>query len=138
MGLCHHRLTRTPDLQSSTADMHFSTELLAAGELDPSIQQAWHTLLTGSKSPEKVFQTPEYFDFISQIPNKENSQEILVAKDPASQKIMAILPLRTGRRTLCLNVGNYTFLHLRLRTIALLGSIPLAGNEPQLHTCWLN
>lgn len=120
-------------LHDPKADIPFSTELLTAGPLEPALQQAWQTLLAHSKSPEKVFQTPEYFAFISQIPNKGNSQELLVAKDALSQEIIAVLPLRAGRRTLCLNIGNYTVLHLRLRAIALLGSIPLTTDNLSLR-----
>lgn len=119
-------------LQNLTIGNDFRTELLPTGYLDASIQQAWKTLLTHSKSPEKVFQTPGYFEFISQLPNKDNSQELIIAKSAHNQEIMAVLPLRTGRRTLHLNVGKHTLVHLRLRTIALLGSTPLAADNPQL------
>lgn len=122
-----------PTLQDPTEGVPFSTELLVAGPLEPAVHQAWQTLLMDSKSPEKVFQTPEYFEFISQIPNKGNSQELLVAKDALTQEIIAIIPLRTGRRTLLLNIGSHTLLHLRLHTIALLGSIPLTTENLALR-----
>ncbi|BDT67624.1 hypothetical protein os1_18010 [Comamonadaceae bacterium OS-1] len=116
----------------SPVNTHFSTELVSAGAMDPSIQRAWARLLADSKSPEKVFQTPEYFAFISQNPSKANSQELVVAKNAHSQEVMAILPLRTGRRSLPLNIGTYTLLYLHLRTVALLGSIPMAIENPEL------
>ncbi|WP_367850203.1 GNAT family N-acetyltransferase [Rhodoferax sp. WC2427] len=116
----------------STANTDFSTELVETGPLDPAIQRAWEGFLAISKSPEKVFQTPEYFAFISQNPVKSSSQELVVARNAHNQEIVAVLPLRTGRRSLPLNIGNFTFLYLHLRTVALLGSVPMGAASPEM------
>ncbi|WP_394790976.1 GNAT family N-acetyltransferase [Rhodoferax sp.] len=114
--------------------MHFNfcTIPAAQAHTDPELQQAWQALVAQSKSPEAIFQTPGYFEFISAVPNLGNRQELVLVRDGDTQAIVGILPLRTGRRTLCLDLGRRTLLRLRLNTIALLGSIPLLPDEPAL------
>ncbi|MDB5893857.1 MAG: family N-acetyltransferase [Rhodoferax sp.] len=100
----------------SATDQPFNSELLAA----------WAHLLQLADSPETVFQTPGYFDFISSLPNVENVQELVVVRQVSSQRIVAVVPVRAGRRTLSLRLGERVLARIRIRTVALLGSIPLA------------
>ncbi len=112
--------------------MHCRIQPVTDADTDLDIGDAWNRLLLESKSPETVFQTPGYFDFISEIPNKKNKQIILLIKSLSEEKIIGIIPLRTGQRTLFLQAGNRTIARLRTNTIALLGSIPLTPHRPEV------
>ncbi|MCX7279576.1 MAG: GNAT family N-acetyltransferase [Burkholderiales bacterium] len=119
-------------MDTSGSSAEFTIERANKHSSDPDFLNTWNDLLSGSQSPEAIFQTPEYFEFISLLPNKYNTQELVVIKSLVQQKIIGIVPLRTGRRTFELQVGNKIFGRLRMKTIALLGSIPLAASNPAI------
>lgn len=110
--------------------LSFCTESASSANADPALQRRWEALVAQSQSPEAVFQTPGYFDFISAVPNLKNTQRLVVLRDTRSQDIVGVVPLRAGRRTWPLALGGLTLARLRLNTIALLGSVPLAPHEP--------
>ena len=118
---------RYPQLSAHHAPC--TVQLVSATDNTIDIGEAWRRLLIESQSPEIIFQTSGYFDFISELPNKNNKQILLLIKNTLSQKIIGVIPLRTGQRTFSLQAGSCTIGRLRLDTIALLGSIPLTPHH---------
>jgi hypothetical protein len=114
-----------PGQYSDTCRVNFTIERSTAIAEDAALSATWNALLNQSKSPETIFQTPAYFDFITRAPNKENYQALVLVREHGSQRVIGVVPIRTGRRTLPLQVGSRTMGRLRVQTIALLGSIPL-------------
>jgi len=119
-------------LHRSAYGVDFTIERSAMDMADADLSATWNSLLRDSTSPETIFQTPEYFDFITRAPNKENYQELVLIKDHSSQRVIGVVPIRTGRRTLPLQVGSHTMGRLRVQTIALLGSIPLVLHQKNI------
>jgi len=110
--------------------LSFSVVEAESGAVEPWLQKSWEALVVHSDSPEAVFQTPAYFEFISAVPNIKNTQKLVLLRETDSHRIVGVVPLRAGRRTLSLALGGKAVARLRLKTTALLGSIPLAPHDP--------
>jgi hypothetical protein len=132
LGRFDARSTTLPCPHSGTYGVDFTIERTSASTADATLSAAWNTLLHNSPSPEAIFQTPEYFEFISQAPNKKNYQELVLVRETSSQNVIGVVPIRTGRRTLPLQVGSRTIGRLRVQTIVLLGSIPLVLQQQNI------
>jgi hypothetical protein len=93
----------------------------------------WRRLLLASQSPEKIYQTPEFFRFLSDSQTSTSDRfELYVITDRVLDKVVGMVPVRLSRVTLNLQVGGITVLPFQPRIVCLLGSVPLMPQEPAL------
>lgn len=90
----------------------------------------WRRLLLASRSPEKIYQTPEFFRFLydSQT-NTSDRFELFAIRDRAQDKVVGMVPVRISSVSLDFQLGGMTFLAFAPRIIRLLGSVPLAPDD---------
>ena len=82
---------------------------------------AWRRLLTESHSPEKIYQTPEFFRFLVDSQTTASDQfELFLVKDRVQDSIVGMVPVRIS--SIALDFGLATW---QPRVIRLLGSVPL-------------
>lgn len=89
---------------------------------------AWRRLLAESRSPEKIYQTPEFFRFLVDSQTSASDQfELFLIKHRVQDTIVGIVPVRIS--TIALDVGVATW---QPRVIRLLGSVPLMPGDAAL------
>lgn len=93
----------------------------------------WRRLLNASQSPEKIYQTPEFFRFLfdSQVRGSDRF-ELYVIKDRAHGTVVGMVPVRISGIPLTFAVGNLRFGTFNPRIIRILGSVPLMPDDPVL------
>ena len=95
----------------------------------------WRRLLLSSQSPEKIYQTPEFFRFLSDSQTTTSDRfELYVVKDRAEDRVVGMVPVRISSVALDFQVAGLTVLSFQPRIIRLLGSVPLMpDNAALLH-----
>lgn len=112
-----------------TFDIHCIT-----GEFGlPQWNGEWRRLLLASASPEKIYQTPEFFRFLCDSQTSTSDRfELYAITDRSQGKVVGMVPVRLSRVNLNLRAGGLTVLPFQPRIIRLLGSVPLMPQEPAL------
>jgi CelD/BcsL family acetyltransferase involved in cellulose biosynthesis len=99
----------------------------------PHWSGAWRRLLLASRSPEKLYQTPEFFRFLSDSQTATSDRfELYVIKDRAQDKVIGMVPVRISSVALDFNAAGLTVFSHRTRVIRLLGSVPLMPDDGAL------
>lgn len=102
----------------------------------------WRRLLAASRSPEKIYQTPEFFRFLADSHTTRSDQfELYAIKHRASGKVVGMVPVRVSRLPFDFNFGARTLRACAPRIVRILGSVPLIPDDPallhQLFACLL-
>ncbi|MFZ6748703.1 GNAT family N-acetyltransferase [Undibacterium sp. Ren11W] len=110
---------------------------------DASILSAWRELLSASTSTEKVYQSPEFFDFLTDTNSGHDHIEVLVIKNADTRHIIGIIPIRFRAQVFRYSLGARSLAAPTLQVITLLGSVPLispdhAGFEALLQYLFKN
>jgi CelD/BcsL family acetyltransferase involved in cellulose biosynthesis len=88
----------------------------------------WRRLLTESRSPEKIYQTPEFFRFLVDSQTTASDQfELFVVRHRVQDKIVGIVPVRISTVALDFSVATW-----QPRVVRLLGSVPLLPDDAAL------
>lgn len=99
----------------------------------PHWNGAWRRLLLASGSPEKIYQTPEFFRFLSDSQTSASDRfELYVVKDRAQDKVIGMVPVRISSVALDFDVAGLTVLAYQPRIIRILGSVPLMPDDGAL------
>jgi hypothetical protein len=93
----------------------------------------WRRLLALSQSHEKIYQTPEFFRFLSDSRTGESDQfELFAIFDHCLKKVVGMVPVRISTLALDARAGKVPLARVRKRIIRILGSVPLMPDEPAL------
>ena len=92
----------------------------------------WRELLGTSESPERVFQSPEYFGFLTDKAVDGERVELYAVTERDSGDTVGIIPVRVCQHGLEFRAGRWRFATLPLQCVALLGSVPLLPATPDL------
>jgi CelD/BcsL family acetyltransferase involved in cellulose biosynthesis len=88
----------------------------------------WRRLLAESRSPEKIYQTPEFFRFLVDSQTTASDQfELFLIKDRVQDDIVGIVPVRISTMALDFSLATW-----QPRVIRLLGSVPLIPGDAVL------
>lgn len=99
----------------------------------PELTGAWRRLLAASASPEKIYQTPEYFRFLADSHSSGADQfELYLVKDRVQDKTVGIVPVRVSTIPLGFTLGPVCLYAFAPRVIRLLGSVPLMPQDSAL------
>ncbi len=92
----------------------------------------WRHLLSLSSSPEKIYQTPEFFSFMQTTKGANDRTELLSVKCGHSNEIIGIVPLRFREQAFEFGFGSRMLLAPTVHVASLLGSTPLFAMDPGL------
>jgi len=124
-------LAQPPEPAMPTADARrylIETARHRAG--DAAFVRRWRTLLDASAGPERIFQSPEFFDYM--IAAGDEGAELIAVTERAGGAIVGIVPVRLRCHDLDFTAGRRRFASVPLRCVVLLGSVPLLPADPAL------
>src|SRR5471032_2129471 len=113
---------------SSTHRYQIDTASHLAG--DAAFLRRWRVLLEQSAGPERIFQSPEFFDYMLAAGDEGAGLYSITERD--SGVIVGIVPVRLRRHSLDFAVGRRRYASVPLRCVMLLGSVPLLPADPAL------
>jgi len=111
-----------------TARRHEAYELnVATAYCDrPDILDAWHRMLDKATSPEKMYQSPQFFNYLIDMDHKKSANyELFVVRRSVDYQIVGFIPVRTLECALDFRLGPKTLFKRTMRACQILGSVPL-------------
>jgi len=100
----------------------------------PAWTGIWRRLLATSASPEKIYQTPEFFRFLTDTRAAGSDRfELFAIRDRVDAKVVGIVPVRLSNMTLDAKLGNVALMRCQRRIVRILGSVPLTPADPALQ-----
>lgn len=97
---------------------------------DAAFLQRWRELLDASASPERIFQSPEFFDYM--MATGDDGAELVAVTERFGGAIVGIVPVRLRGHSLDFTAGPRHFASVPMRCVVLLGSVPLLPADPAL------
>lgn len=92
----------------------------------------WRHLLSLSSSPEKIYQTPEFFEFVQKTKAASDRNELLSITRRQTNGNIGIVPLRFREQAFEFRFGSRMLLAPTVQVAMLLGSTPLFPMESGL------
>jgi hypothetical protein len=93
----------------------------------------WRRLLLASQSPEKIYQSPEFFRYLSDAQTSASDRfELFVITDRASSQVVGMVPVRLSNVALDVKAGPIKLFACQPRIVRILGSVPLAPPDAAL------
>lgn len=117
--------------------MNFRIEKVEFNQGDVTLLQSWQRLLDASTSPEKIYQTPAYFEFLLSSHATRAQAALLTISNADGGEIIGVVPLRHIVQTFNFRFSTKRCWSPRLKTVLLLGSVPLIPLEQGLTTALL-
>lgn len=99
---------------------------------DAALLTVWRQLLASSSSSEKIYQTPEFFEYLFQTNNGHDQFELILVRSAGENEIIGVVPIRFRNESFDFGIGSRIFLAPKIPVIILLGSIPLFPLIPAL------
>lgn len=91
----------------------------------------WRRLLADGGSPEKIYQTPEFFRFMADTRSAASDRfELYVVKHRALGRVVGMIPVRISTVPLCAQLGPVCLARMQPRVIRILGSVALLPDHP--------
>ena len=102
-------------------------EFAAITDYDRSdVQAAWQRLLAARRSPEQLYQLPEFFQYLRDTARPgESACELHVVRRNSDGQIVGIVPGRKVKQTLGVRIGPLTLFERNVPVYQVLGSVPL-------------
>jgi hypothetical protein len=99
----------------------------------------WRRMLSESQSPEKIYQSPEFFEFLckSQTATSDKIKLFIVTRR-SNGCVVGVVPVRMSSQALDFKIGTYSILTPRLRVVCILGSVPILAEEDGLTQSLVN
>ena len=104
----------------------FVVQLATNRVADPAFLAAWRALVAAGGSVQKIYQTPEFFQFLSASRPANTRLEVLALVRLRDAAIVGVVPVRVGSNELHFNVGPLSLYRAKVEMISLLGSVPAA------------
>jgi hypothetical protein len=99
----------------------------------------WRRMLSESQSPEKIYQSPEFFQFLrkSQTATSDKISLFIVTRR-SNGGVVGVVPVRMSSQALDFKIGTYSVLTPHLRVVCILGSVPILADEDGLTQCLID
>jgi hypothetical protein len=110
----------------------FSVELATQHATEPAFCGVWRALVLAGDSPQKIYQTPEFFQFQRETVNDGERLELLGVRRRSDGVLVGVVPVRLGRQQVVFGVGKLVLYRHTVATINVLGSIPAMPSCPAL------
>src|SRR5450830_1727170 len=92
----------------------------------------WRRLILNGESQKKIFQTPEFFNFLDNTNKRCEQLEVFSVTEVEREEIIGVVPVSFKTQQVSFQVGRKNYLSRNINIIELLGSIPLMPTEPAL------
>lgn len=103
--------------------------------LDPTFLQEWQALLASSTSPEPIYQSPAFCQYIRATSQDARELEILTVRDSADGRLLALTPIRFRELSLGLQVRHSRLPLGALKVGTVMGSAVLGDESPAVVEC---
>ena len=114
-------------------DSFFEISCITAEFGLPHWNGEWRRLLLASQSPEKIYQTPEYFRFLSDSQTSDSDRfELYAITQRTDGKVVGMVPVRISGIRLDVKAGTLNLFAFAPRIVRILVSVPLMPDEPAL------
>lgn len=110
----------------------YEIEYVKLDDRNENFIAVWRRLLSNSSSPEKIYQTPDFFEFLHKTNNGLDRIDLLSIKLLETGETIGIVPIRFRTLSFEFCLGAKTFAAPTMETIVLLGTIPLFPMLPNL------
>lgn len=117
--------------------LDYAIERTELHDRNESFFSVWRQLLSTSASPEKIYQTPEFFAFMEKTNSSDDKIELFSIRSIKTGQIIGIIPTRFRNLSFDFVAGSRNFAAPSIEVIVLLGSIPLISLEPELFESFL-
>ena len=107
-------------------DVQWETDRL----LEPAFVQEWQALLADSTSPEPIYQSPAFCQYIRATSQDPHELEILTVRDSADGRLLALTPIRYRDLSLGLQVRHRRLTLGTLQVGTVMGSGVLGDESP--------
>jgi CelD/BcsL family acetyltransferase involved in cellulose biosynthesis len=109
---------------------------LATDRMDEAVFRArWHEVVAASNSPQKIYQTPEFFRFLCNSDEVGTRREVLMVTRRSDGAIVGIVPLQIAQQVLHFKLGRITLFRAPVSVASILGSIPAMPADDALAVC---
>ena len=130
-----HRSTpgHAPMNASTTRDAERYELNVATAYYDrPDILEAWYSMLAEATSPEAIYQSPQFFNYLVDMDSgREASYELFVIRRSADYAIVGFVPVRTHGCDLDFRFGPVSLFKRTVRACQILGSVPLLAPDQE-------
>ncbi|WP_075796018.1 GNAT family N-acetyltransferase [Massilia putida] len=105
---------------------HFELSAIADYHDRPDILAIWSRMLATALGPETLYQSPEFFDYLSNTAQGPGTtHELLIVRRKSDHSVVGCVPIRTISCDLNFRFGHITLFRRKLRACQILGSVPL-------------
>jgi CelD/BcsL family acetyltransferase involved in cellulose biosynthesis len=98
---------------------------------DEHLLLRWRQLLAQSESPGRLYQSPEFFDYLLSTA-ADNQPELFILRERDGGAIVGVIPIALRRHSFDFAAGRRQLVRLAVPSIVLLGSAPLMPERPEL------
>lgn len=112
----------------AAAEKMYFVEAIRAEDIhdDHPVLAPWRTFLSQGGSPEKLYQSPQFFRYaLSEEQEDAKSLMLYVVRRKTDQACIGIIPTRKIDRDLAFAFGPVKFFTRKLRALQIMGSVPL-------------
>lgn len=122
-----HLLPACPAGMPAAGASDLVLELATHRAADPDFRALWEALVMAGDSPQKIYQTPQFFSLLQQLPKAaDSSLEVLAVVRLSDAAIVGVVPDRIMKYDMGFNVGPLVLYTAKVTMIGLLGSVPAA------------
>lgn len=118
-----------PRSDAPSQDRRYRIEAADARRHDDAFLRRWRELLAVSASPERIFQSPEFFDFLQSTATSGEGAELIVVSERSGGAIVGIVPVRLRIHSFDFRAGRHALAALDIPSVVLLGSVPLLPDD---------
>jgi len=96
------------------------------------VQGAWRSLLEARRSPEKLYQLPEFFRYLMDTAETDGTPcDLHLVRRRSDARIVGIVPGRRITQTVSVRLGPLTLFERQVPVYQVLGSVPLLDDSEQ-------
>lgn len=99
---------------------------------DSALLQRWRELLAESESHDRVYQSPEFFDYLRSTAKRHAPPRLFTVMERASRTVVGVVPLVLRHHSFEFSAGPVRLGSLPAFCVVLLGSAPLMPARPGL------
>lgn len=99
-------------------------ELATGQEHGSAFRARWRELVLAGDSPQKIYQSPEFFDFLAATRKPGERIELLSLIKSRDGVIAGVVPVRISTQDVAFTIGPFRLFKRNVEMINLLGSIP--------------
>jgi hypothetical protein len=120
----------SPTLRRDNSAQQFEFVAAPSDYERSDIQAAWRRLLAAGRSPEKLYQLPEFFRYLMDTAKAgEAACELHIVRRRSDARIVGIVPGRRTTQTVGVRMGPLTLFERHVPVYQVLGSVPLLDED---------